>query len=109
MPKFGCIGAAIATLLAEVTQMSVQLFYSREQIISAIQVKTTGKILISLFIASFITIITSSILHLYNLLNIVVMGFVFFGTYIAVLLILKERLELEVFNAVRKRMKKENV
>lgn len=40
MRRFGCIGASVATLIAEMVQMGVQLFYSYKDVVSGFQLKT---------------------------------------------------------------------
>lgn len=52
MPKYGCVGAAIATLIAEVLQMSIQFIYASKYIKTNIPLLTISKCFLSTLIAS---------------------------------------------------------
>lgn len=52
MPRYGCVGAAIATLIAEVLQMSIQFIYASKYIKMNIPFLTIFKCILSTLIAS---------------------------------------------------------
>lgn len=103
MPLWGCIGAAIATLLAECTQMGIQLYYSKKFIFQAVQLRTIAKVVIAAIIASIITVVTSQIIHFNCIINLTATAIVYFGSYILILLLFREQLMVESFSFIVKR------
>lgn len=98
MPKLASIGAAIATLLAESIQMSIQLMYSWQYVNKSIQRKSLLKIIISTFIASVtITFLKSifltehSVTTFNSFVNLTIYAGVYFSVYGIVLLIVREK------------------
>lgn len=90
MPNFGCYGAAIATLIAECSQMIIQLYYSREEIITNIKWNSIMKIVFSTAISTLFTVIIMKFVEINAFVNIIIAAFIFFGTYLVLLLLLKE-------------------
>lgn len=97
MPKYGAVGAAVATLIAECTQMSIQFYFAKDNIWSSIQKKPIIKILFSTLIA---VICVSGLKYVLNIhienytidafVNLMVDSVVFFGMYSVIMLLTKE-------------------
>lgn len=97
MPKYGAVGAAVATLIAECTQMSIQLHFAKDYIWSNIQKKPIMKILFSTLIAM---VVVSGLKYVLNVhignytvdafVNLMVDSVVFFGMYSVIMLLTKE-------------------
>lgn len=105
MPKFGCIGAAIATLIAEVTQMSIQFFYAKEYIIKNIRLKTLLKVIIAASVALLVMRLFRSYININAFVNLVITAMLYFGIYSVLILIFREESALEIFNQVLIKMR----
>ena len=103
MPKWGCVGAAIATLIAECTQMSMQTYYSREYIAPSIQWKTVLHIIASTIVAVIGTGIIRSMISINDFVNLAISGISFFVIYGLSLLIMKDGLALVYLRDLTKR------
>lgn len=81
MPKYSIYGAAIATLIAEIVQMSVQSFYSRKYLKGQIDVKDIIGILAVAVLSGFLTIVLRRILTFNSFINIMICGCTYFVIY----------------------------
>ncbi|WP_051541827.1 flippase [Clostridium lundense] len=95
MPRYGCIGAAVATLMAEITQMIIQSWYARKYILHNINYKTIIKTIIATAIAVVFTLVLNNYLNVNALLSLIILGVAFFTTYGTILFILREPLVYE--------------
>lgn len=110
MPKYGSVGAAVATLIAECTQMSIQFYFAKEYIWSNVQKKSVGKIAISTLIAMVVVLCMKATLKVQvgnyavgAFVNLAVDSVVFFGVYGIMMLVTKEVYCRELICSVLKR------
>lgn len=108
MPRIGCVGAAISTLMAELMQMSIQYIFAYKYIAKNINIKTLARIFIATAIASIITIFLKSILRENIFIILLITGIIYFGIYISVLMIMKEPLIREYQNELLEKFRKTN-
>jgi Membrane protein involved in the export of O-antigen and teichoic acid len=113
IPEFGAVGAAVSTLIAECTQMAIQLKYTWNYIAKNIQAKSIVKIITATLGCCIITVILQNLVHIplfekeiNTLINLGIYAFVYFVIYGIMLLLLKERYTCDIFskllNCVRK-------
>lgn len=102
MPHFGCVGAAIATLSAEVLQMSIQVFYSKETLKNNFQVQVVLKYLLLSTVAIVFMTFMNSLLAFNGVMNLVVTAILFFCSYAVLLLSVKDELAVSLFDTFRK-------
>ncbi|WP_017210830.1 flippase [Clostridium beijerinckii] len=105
MPKFGCTGAAIATLLAEVTQMCIQFFYSKEHIIKNIRLKTLLKVVIAASVAFVVMRLFRGYININAFVNLVITAMLYFGIYGVLILVFREESAWEILNEVLVKMR----
>ena len=96
IPSFGSIGAAVATLLAEITQMSIQFNYSKKCILPNIQWRTIAKIIASASIAGVIVYGAGNFISFNALIRIILLATIYFGIYGLSLILMKEKLFLDI-------------
>lgn len=112
IPRMGANGAAIGTLFAELTQFSVQLFFTWKYICGAISAKGTVQVVIATILGSAGYYLISSILHLGTFATLFITAMVFFGVYAVVLLAFRYEMLIELLNMVcspiLKKLKKSN-
>lgn len=104
MPMYGCVGAAMATMLAEFTQMSIQMYYAKKIISNFFDKKSLCKILIAAFLSSFLMICLKHIIDITPFINLVVFGCIFYMFYFFSLLLLKEKTTLELINILKNKI-----
>lgn len=102
MPRWGCNGAAVATLVAELVQLLVQFLYAKDQILESIQLKPILKIVVSVLVAAGLIIIFRMMIALNYFVRLVVTAAIFWGTYAVMLLILKETYFIDILGDVLK-------
>lgn len=98
MPKFAAVGAAIATLLAECVQMSIQLKFSFKYVKKNFDIQSIRKILTATVITCIILGLEKRIIHFDNfsivtgaIVNIGMYGVTYFGAYWGLLILMKEK------------------
>lgn len=101
MPKYGCVGAAIATLLAELVQMSIQLFYARKYILKNIRYSTVMKSFLACVPGSIIIFIVPFSFSAFG--NLAITAISFFFLYCLMLLVMKESTIMDVFKQIREK------
>lgn len=107
MPRYGCIGAAIATLIAESVQMLIQFYFAREEVLKNITPKSTLKIILAVTIAS-CALTFSKKININPLVDIVIYIVIFFTIYLAVILMEREPIIMGlVQNTLHRREKNE--
>ena len=92
IPAFGSVGAAAATLLAEIIQMSTQLYYSKQYILPNIKWMTIIKVILSAVLAGLLTYFVSWNIAYNALIRIVLLGMTYFCTYAIGLMLLREKM-----------------
>lgn len=97
LPRYGFIGAAIATLIAEVSQASIQTFFAKDIIIRCINIKELLKIVISSIMGTIIVLVLRHYINYNAFINLVITVIGFACIYVAMLWILK----VEVFLALK--------
>ena len=103
MPRWGCVGAAIATLVAECTQLSIQMFFSKRFVFPAIHWKTIIKTIVSCLCASFAIFLFYGAVNYQSFVNLLIYAIIFFTTYSAVLVLLKEEIIMGYLEYIRYR------
>lgn len=94
IPRYAAVGAALGTLLAELTVSGIQIAALKQDAARMFSELPYFKITIALLFAAACSLWMKS-LELNVFLTLLVAGLTFFGGYFAVLLILKEQLVLE--------------
>ncbi|RHU44993.1 flippase [Clostridium sp. TF11-13AC] len=102
MPIYGIYGAAIATLLAEVTQMLVQTFFSKKYLRNKIEKDFARRILIATLVAGIITAVLRLMVRFNPFLNILICSGGFFICYISFLFAMKIEEIYMVLNKLKK-------
>lgn len=97
MPLLGCNGAAIATLCAEITQLSIQSMYAKEYLLKNINIFSIVKIGISGFLAGISGgVIKQYMIDIAPIIRILTVAFVYFLLYICFLFLFREK-EIHLF------------
>lgn len=104
MPSYGCVGAAVATLVAEIVQMSIQFYYSREYMIKALRRKNNLLITFSCLISLAIGLLGREFVQMKPVLNILFSGIIFLGTYLVMLILFKVEAMSDFVVAMKKRI-----
>ncbi len=91
MPKYGCLGAAIATLIAEIVQMSIQTYFAKHFIVPNVDLKETLIIVLSTCLA---IMLMHTIQELFAnssyTFHFIISVMAFFVTYLVALIVFKE-------------------
>ncbi len=107
MPSLGCTGAAIATLVAELTQMSIQMHFAKDDIIMNIQFSTVIKAFLASVISCVVIVIIRRLITINSVASIMFTGIIFFCLYGVILLIAKEDYFMEMVELAKKILKQE--
>lgn len=93
MKKFGCTGASISTLFAELTQTCIQLNYSKHELRGNVQFNELCKTGIAGILAGTITMAIRELIASLELpiIQLIILGIAFFWSYILMLVVMKER------------------
>lgn len=91
MPRLFCIGAAIATLAAEIIQMSIQLFYSKDKIKFMLDLKEICLIVSASVAATIVIVCIQRFILLPEILNLIVSFGIFGMVFVGMLIIFRER------------------
>ena len=102
MPHFGIYGAAFATLIAEIIQMSVQTFYSRQYLRGQFNWPFIKRIVMAALVSGIVTVVVRNILLFNAIVNIMICCGVYGGIYILLLRWFKIEEANEFFRIVLK-------
>ncbi|MBQ7895716.1 MAG: polysaccharide biosynthesis C-terminal domain-containing protein, partial [Oscillospiraceae bacterium] len=101
MPKYGCNGAALATLVAEFVQMSIQFYFAREFLFCSFDFKCSVKVLSSSFLAIIILLIFPGFDAIHApMLNMFLSACIYFFSYLIILIIFREKLLISFFSDI---------
>lgn len=101
IPRFSVVGAAIGTVCAELTVTAGSYFSIRKKVNILMKNVNYFKIIAALLAGGFISFWAVA-LPFSNLLVLIISSILYFGTYAAVLLLLKEPLSVEIFRSAIK-------
>ena len=102
IPTYGISGAAIATLVAEFGQMSIQWKFSKDYLRENISINTILNIIFSVTISSIFLYLLLDSLNYSSFINLVISSVLFFCTYIVALFVLREKILIELLKNVKK-------
>lgn len=95
-------GAAIATTIAELIVLIVQIVYLKGKISLSINIMEYSKIILGCFVSSAIVLMIKSTFNIENvLLNLIVVFVIYFMSYGSILLFLKENLVVSCYEQIR--------
>lgn len=100
IPNYGAVGAAISTLFAEISQMCVQLKYSKKYIISNVNWKTVLKIALSALMGSIILLMIKRMFSYSAFINLMLFSICYFVIYTFGLIIMKEYSFIEILGEI---------
>lgn len=92
MPKYSLYGAAIATLLAEITQMIVQIWRSWKYLRNSIDICEIKKIILAASVSGYVIYFASKFINSVAIINLSLFGLFFGMMYVIVLTILKSKI-----------------
>lgn len=101
MPQFAATGAAIATLIAEIAQMSIQFCYAKKEILEIINYKSLIKSIIAGVSAAIFDISIKNHIEYNPFINLLITALVYGGIYILTLVVLRETYINEIFEKVK--------
>lgn len=100
MPSFGCVGAAIATLLAELSQMTVQVIFAKRYINKNVSLRTVKRYILVSAISAIAVIMIRMVININALVNLMFTASIYFGLYGGTLLFVKDEILMSLFNEV---------
>ncbi len=104
IPVYQSSGAAIGTLLAEFAVMVVQCIALKNEIKTAFSDIKYLKIILAIIIASLASFWVTA-LNLHVFITLVISAILFFGVYGLVLIIMKEKLVIEILTQIFSKLK----
>lgn len=103
MKPLGSIGASLATLIAELAQMSIQVFFSRNIIFNNIEWLSFLKNFLSVAAASIFTVFAKNLLSINPFLNLLCNALVFYSCFLLFLVVTREHNTVEVIKRLGNR------
>lgn len=100
MKPLGAVGGSIATLFAELTQMSIQLFYSRKEVGRNFQIRSFVRVLLAAILAGVLTEMVTLKFNQGAFVMLIIQGVTYFVTYGVLLMLLKEKYFNELLNSI---------
>lgn len=101
MPSLAAIGATIATLIAELVQMTIQLCYTKKEIAKVLDYKSIIKALLGGVFAGIIVLVVRDLYELNLIVKLIVTGLIYFSLYCLFLIFGKERIVLEIVHTLK--------
>lgn len=105
IPAYSAAGAALATTIAELSVVIVQLYFIKDHMISMIDIKNYMKILFACIISTVILAINNMTIHIdSSFITIIETGILYFAIYGLLLLIMKENIVKEITSNLKSRL-----
>lgn len=105
LPKYGANGAAVATLIAEVSQMLIQSYFCRDVIKSAISLRSFMHYLSASVVAGFFILIMNMFYNSNPILNLLVYSIIFGCIYVTYLCLIRDRFVMSSLKKLNIRVK----
>lgn len=105
MPKMGCTGAAISTLMAEIVQMSVQLKYAWKYISHSVNYRSIVKFMTAAVCSAVILIEMENTIVYSPILRMMIFAIMYFFLYGVALLLFKEKELCSLLSAIKRKIK----
>lgn len=101
IPQSGASGAALGTVMAEMTVAAIQIYYARDFYMPLLKKDVFGNILLSCFFSAWILLLMNK-LHFFQMaiLNIIVDFVVFLIIYGSTLLVLRDSIVTNIWNSI---------
>ena len=96
IPRYGAVGAAYGTLLAEITQFIMQVFFTRTYLRGAISLKDTVQVLLATGGAVIGYTAIRAVISLNAFFTLLATSIIYFGIYAAILLAERNEMFLEI-------------
>jgi len=107
IPRFGAAGAAFGTLMAEIVVLLVQIMFIKDIFITIIKQTDIKKVIFANISSTFLMVYFSRIFIEKVFVTLLFSATIFFGSYLLVLLLLKEKICIDIFkSSIFKRMRK---
>ena len=106
IPAYGSTGAAVATLIAEVVVLIMQLVYARNIIKPVKRYIKLPKYVITGLIAAAPTFLIHLIHFPHPVINVIIESVIFFGIYAGILYAAKDRMITETLGAAKRKIKR---
>ena len=105
IPAYSAAGAALATTIAELSVVIVQLYFIKDHITSMFDIKNYIKILFACIIPIVILVINNMTIHIdSSFITIIETGILYFAIYGLLLLIMKENIVKEITSNLKSRL-----
>jgi len=91
IPILNAAGASLGTLMAEISVLIVQLIYLKKLKMNIYDLKNFIKVILSVFISSLLLVTFIYISDVTVFIQLLIGGFIFFGSEVLLLLVLKEK------------------
>lgn len=98
MKPLGCVGASISTLIAEMVQATIQIYFARKTLKNNIQFFEILKALSAAILASLMVICLTIDLTTAVFFNFIIKGIIYFATYVILLYIFREKFLTDFIN-----------
>lgn len=108
MPSLAATGAAIATLIAELIQMSIQFYYTRKEIVRNVDKKSLLNAVLGSLVGLGIILVLKTWIDFNAFVNLAITAIVFFGAYFVFLLFVKERYLTDIFSEIKDKTTSKN-
>ena len=105
IPKYGAAGAAFATVIAEFVVLIVQVCYIKDMLKRIYKDFRLGRYIISAMISALIVIAISFLDFQHIFLQLLFAAIVFFGIYVGILYVSKEKLVVELISLFLNKIK----
>ncbi len=105
IPKYGAAGASLATAIAELLVLGIQIYYTKELLVEARREFRIHYYIILSMIAGCLSLLTLKLNIYSNFITLVISAIVFFGSYCVGLLIIKEPVLVDTFNEMKNKLR----
>ena len=106
IPLYSATGAALATTIAELSVLLVQVYFIRSHLNNMLQIQNIIKIFISGIVATLILLTNNYFIHIDStFFSIIETGLLFFISYGIILIITREQITQEAINNIIKKFK----
>ena len=102
IPSYAAIGAAIATLIAELVQFTIQIIVANKDIKQFFDYKSILKVIFACLISSIIIFIEKPFLNFNPFITLCISGITFFGIYAIIIWIEDLKIFTETINQLTK-------
>lgn len=104
IPRVGVMGAAIATVIAELSGLLIQIIYLKEYLINNVDLKNVAQVILCSALSAYLAVLVKRIGIDFSIVKLALGAVAYFSTYSILMLIAHNKIAIDIFGQIRSKV-----